>query len=270
MSSVIKDNSSSIITINNNSSAAEEEEPELTSDHLDFGSMIEMDPPRSSIDIEMGDLSKKSLLDNMPTSGGSSAASSGVTKGSTSSSSGGSSSNSSSSSSSSGGGGTVSFSPVPPGDEDEFGVIHRRTGKPAPAIANLTNCILAAGAVSGSYALSQSGLFLGLVAYVAIGSLMDYSLNLLVREANITGVYDYKELCKKGYGWPGYAAITFAQWGQSYGSMVTYLIIATDTFLSLSQLISGNGEPLLSRSIFILILVGAIVLPLSFLKSVSA
>ena len=247
MSNVLNSNSSSSVL--SGSSAAEEGEPTLNNDHLDFGSMIEVEEPRSSIDIEMGDLSKKSLLDNSPHNDHDRRPRSDLSV-------------------SPSGTPTVTFEP--PSNDEDFGIVRRRTGKPAPAIANLTNCILAAGAVSGSYALSQSGLFLGLIAYVAIGSLMDYSLNLLVREANITGVYDYKELCKKGYGWYGYAAITFAQWGQSYGSMVSYLIIATDTFLALSQLVTGNGEPLVSRSLLAIILVAVIVLPLSFLKSVSA
>lgn len=246
MSSVLNNSNSSVFSTNDGAGGGEGE-PTLNNDHLDFSSMVSLDAPRSSIDIEMGDLSKRSLLDNSPNNDHERRSDPSVSPSGTP---------------------TVTFEP--PSNDEDFGIVRRRTGKPAPAIANLTNCILAAGAVSGSYALSQSGLFLGLIAYVAIGSLMDYSLNLLVREANITGVYDYKELCKKGYGWYGYAAITFAQWGQSYGSMVSYLIIATDTFLALSQLVSGNGEPLVSRSLLAIILVAVIVLPLSFLKSVSA
>lgn len=237
---------SSILT-NNDDNIADipEGEPTLDNAHLDFSSMTtSIEPSRSSIDIEMDDLSQESLLTSPSPDGQKNPNNSAFL--------------------------LPDISIEPPSNDEDFGIVQHRTGKPAPAIANLTNCILAAGAVEGSYALSQSGLFLGLIAYVVIGSLMDYSLNLLVREANITKVYDYKELCKKGYGWWGYAAITFAQWGQSYGSMVSYLIIATDTFLSLSQLLTGDGEPLVSRSILAIMLVAVIVLPLSFLKSVSA
>lgn len=254
-----------IITNSDAGGDIHEGEPTLNNDHLDFNSMIESTTPRTSIDssrpsldisrssfdIEMDDLSHKSLISQFP----------GIAERKHDL-------DSVPDLDHSGSVPTVSF--VPPSNDEDFGIVRTRTGKPAPAIANITNCILAAGAVSGSYALSQSGLFLGLIAYVVIGSLMDYSLNLLVREANITGVYDYKELCKKGYGWYGYAAITFAQWGQSYGSMVSYLIIATDTFLSLSQLLTSDGEPLIPRSFLAIALVATIILPLSFLKSVSA
>lgn len=173
------------------------------------------------------------------------------------------------------------------------------------------NCILAAGAVGGPYALAQAGLPLGLFAYCGVAMLMDYSLILLVETAITNKILDYQAMCKKGafepfkksppsshsllcspllrsqnkttktaLGWMGYVILSLVQFGQGYGCMVTYLMVAADTVESLLMVLLSIIGPekvpaiavklMLDRRIIVLVLVFCIILPICFLRNITS
>eukprot|EP00727_Mastigamoeba_balamuthi_P006223 m51a1_g222 hypothetical protein (489) ;mRNA; r:48577-50841 len=149
---------------------------------------------------------------------------------------------------------------------------------PVPAIANLVNCILAAGAVGGPYALANAGMPLGIIAYIAVAILMDYSLVTLVGTAISTQIFDYQGMCQKAFGKPGYIILSLVQWGQGYGCMVAYLMIAGDTAESIVHMClsltgtegSGFAQIVVNRKLIIATIFFVCVLPICFLKDITS
>jgi len=144
------------------------------------------------------------------------------------------------------------------------------------AVANIVNCILAAGAVGGGYALLNMGIVLGVILYIASASLMDMSLLLLVHVAINQRVFDYQGLCKRALGGFGYIYTSIVQWGQGYGCMVTYLMVAADTVESLLRLLLSFGNPsaklvsVITDRRLIVCVVLCVCLPISFLKNIGS
>jgi len=161
-------------------------------------------------------------------------------------------------------------------DEIKKGETHGSSKGTTAAVANIVNCILAAGAVGGGYALLNMGVVLGIILYVASASLMDLSLLLLVHVAIDQRVFDYQGLCKRALGMFGYIYTSIVQWGQGYGCMVTYLMVAADTVESIIRLLMSFGSPsetlvnVFTDRRLIVVMVLCVVLPISFLKNIGS
>jgi len=144
------------------------------------------------------------------------------------------------------------------------------------AVANIVNCILAAGAVGGAYALLNMGIVVGVFLYIFSVTLMDLSLILLVHVALHERIFDYQALCKRALGMFGYIYTSIVQWGQGYGCMVTYLMVAADTVESVLRLLLSLGDPsegvvsFFTDRRFIVCMVLCVVTPISFLKNISS
>jgi len=144
------------------------------------------------------------------------------------------------------------------------------------AVANIVNCILAAGAVGGAYALLNMGIVMGVILYIFSVTLMDLSLLLLVHVAINQHIFDYQGLCKRALGMFGYIYTSIVQWGQGYGCMVTYLMVAADTVESVLRFLLSLGDPsdgvvaFLTDRRFIVAMVLCVVTPISFLKNISS
>ena len=167
-----------------------------------------------------------------------------------------------------------------PGAEAEEGALDaaaRRRGA-TEAVANIVNCILAAGAVGGAYALLNTGVVTGVVLYVLSAALMDASLKLLVHVAARVRIFDYQGLCARALGVFGYVYTSAVQWGQGYGCMVTYLMVAADTVESVLRMVlalagsSADGRlgAVLTDRRAIVAAVLCVVLPLCFLRNISS
>lgn len=167
-----------------------------------------------------------------------------------------------------------------PGVEPEEGApdaAKRRQGA-TEAVANIVNCILAAGAVGGAYALLNTGVVTGVVLYVLSAALMDASLMLLVHVAAQVRIFDYQGLCARALGVFGYVYTSAVQWGQGYGCMVTYLMVAADTVESVLRMMlalagssadGGLGAVLTDRRAIVAAVL-CVVLPLCFLRNISS
>jgi len=144
------------------------------------------------------------------------------------------------------------------------------------AVANIVNCILAAGAVGGAYALLNMGIVIGVILYIVSVSLMDLSLLLLVHVALNQRVFDYQALCRQALGMFGYIYTSIVQWGQGYGCMVTYLMVAADTVESVFRFVFSLGDPSEGVVSFftdrrvIVVLVLCVVTPISFFKNIGS
>jgi len=156
------------------------------------------------------------------------------------------------------------------------GTTHGSKKGATEAVANIVNCILAAGAVGGGYALLNMGIVMGIILYVISASLMDLSLLLLVHVAINQHVFDYQGLCRRALGMFGYIYTSIVQWGQGYGCMVTYLMVAADTVESVFLLFLSFGDA--SESVvaivtdrrLIVAIVLCVVLPICFLKNIGS
>lgn len=162
-------------------------------------------------------------------------------------------------------------------EEGALDAAARRRGA-TEAVANIVNCILAAGAVGGAYALLNTGVVTGVVLYVASAALMDASLGLLVHVAAQTRIFDYQGLCARALGVFGYVYTSAVQWGQGYGCMVTYLMVAADTVESVLRMVlalagrgadAGLGAALTDRRLIVAAVL-VVVLPLCFLRNIGS
>jgi len=162
------------------------------------------------------------------------------------------------------------------GVEVEQGTVKPSKKGATEAVANIVNCILAAGAVGGAYALLNMGIVMGVLLYLVSVSLMDLSLLLLVHVAIDQHIFDYQALCKAALGMFGYIYTSIVQWGQGYGCMVTYLMVAADTVESVFRFLFSLGDPsegvvsFFTDRRFIVCMVLCVVTPISFLKNIGS
>jgi len=145
----------------------------------------------------------------------------------------------------------------------------------AGAIFNFINSIVGAGIIGLPFAISEAGIWLGLIMLVACGALTDYSVRLLVDTGVRVGKYDYEELCEHFLGRAGYIACSLFMFVFAMGAMMAYTVIIGDTVptvLHAMHVLPEGMDPHDSgtRTWITLVCSIVVVLPLCLLKSMAS
>ncbi|KAJ3163078.1 hypothetical protein HDU86_002247 [Geranomyces michiganensis] len=139
------------------------------------------------------------------------------------------------------------------------------------ATFNFTNSIVGAGIIGLPYSFYKAGFVAGVTLLFALTYVVDWTVNLLIRDAKMAGKNSYQDLVWHCFGKRGYIAISFFQFVFAYGA---YAVIVGDTLpLVLSHLVAETNifYPILaSRRAMITITTLFVSLPLSMFRDISA
>ncbi|KAJ3937497.1 MAG: amino acid transporter [Lentinula lateritia] len=97
------------------------------------------------------------------------------------------------------------------------------------SIANMANSILGAGIIGLPYAINQAGFFMGFLLLVVLCGVTDWTINLIVINAKLSGSHTYIEIMNHCFGSSGRAAVSFFQFSFAFGGMCAFGIIIGDT-----------------------------------------
>ncbi|XP_072221676.1 probable sodium-coupled neutral amino acid transporter 6 [Leuresthes tenuis] len=135
------------------------------------------------------------------------------------------------------------------------------------SVFNLMNAIMGSGILGLAYAMASTGIVGFSILLVLVSSLAAYSIHLLLKLCDQTGINSYEDLGGKALGKPGKVLVGIAILVQNIGAMSSYLFIlkselpaAINSFLSPED--TGNAWYDNGRLLLILVTV-CIVLPLS-------
>ncbi|KAI8592233.1 transmembrane amino acid transporter protein-domain-containing protein [Geranomyces variabilis] len=142
------------------------------------------------------------------------------------------------------------------------------------ATFNFTNSIVGAGIIGLPYSFYRAGFVAGVTLLFALTYVVDWTVNLLIRDAKMAGKNSYQDLVWHCFGKRGYIAISVFQFIFAYGAMCAYAVIVGDTLpLVLSHLVADTNifYPILaSRRAMIALCTLFISLPLSMFRDISA
>ncbi|KAJ3014706.1 hypothetical protein HKX48_004999 [Thoreauomyces humboldtii] len=147
------------------------------------------------------------------------------------------------------------------------------------ATSNFTNSIVGAGIIGLPYSFFKAGFVSGVLLLFALTLVVaidrvDWTVNLLIRDAKMSGTNSYQDLVWHCFGKRGYMAISVFQFIFAYGAMCAYAVIVGDTLpLVLSHVVASDSiiYPIISsRRIMITLCTIFISLPLSMFRDVTA
>lgn len=136
---------------------------------------------------------------------------------------------------------------------------------------NLSNAILGAGVGGMPFALKEAGFYSGFLLIIIVALSSDYSVRLLITQAQMVKKKYYEQLVQSQFGRVGYVAVTAAMGIFAYGAMCAYLIGIGDTMSIVASNMGGmdlKAHPWIKRVVLTSIATGA-VLPLSCLKDMA-
>ncbi|XP_020500909.2 probable sodium-coupled neutral amino acid transporter 6 [Labrus bergylta] len=137
----------------------------------------------------------------------------------------------------------------------------------ASSVFNLMNAIMGSGILGLAYAMASTGIVGFCILLVVVSSLAAYSIHLLLKLCDQTGINSYEGLGERALQKPGKVLVGIAILIQNIGAMSSYLFIlkselpaAINSFLSSH----GTGDAWYQDGRMLLILVSlCIILPLS-------
>ncbi|XP_076605701.1 putative sodium-coupled neutral amino acid transporter 6 [Chaetodon auriga] len=142
----------------------------------------------------------------------------------------------------------------------------------ASSVFNLMNAIMGSGILGLAYAMASTGIIGFCILLIIVSSLAAYSIHLLLKLCDQTGINSYEDLGGKALQKPGKVLVGIAILIQNIGAMSSYLFIlkselpaAISSFLSPDS--TGNAWYEDGRLLLILITL-CVVLPLSMLPKI--
>ncbi|XP_030247263.1 putative sodium-coupled neutral amino acid transporter 6 [Sparus aurata] len=140
------------------------------------------------------------------------------------------------------------------------------------SVFNLMNAIMGSGILGLAYAMASTGIIGFCVLLTAVSSLAAYSIHLLLKLCDQTGINSYEDLGGKALQKPGKVLVGIVIIIQNIGAMASYLFIlkselpaAINSFLNADS--TGNAWYEDGRLLLIIVTVG-VVLPLSMLPKI--
>ncbi|XP_017266623.1 probable sodium-coupled neutral amino acid transporter 6 [Kryptolebias marmoratus] len=140
------------------------------------------------------------------------------------------------------------------------------------SVFNLMNAIMGSGILGLAYAMASTGIVGFCILLVLVASLAAYSIHLLLKLCDQTGINSYEDLGEKALKKPGKVMVGIAIVAQNIGAMSSYLFIlkselpaAIYSFLSTEN--TGDAWYADGRLLLILVTV-CIVLPLAMLPKI--
>lgn len=142
------------------------------------------------------------------------------------------------------------------------------------AFMNLANSILGAGIITQPFAIKNAGILGGLLSYVALGFIVDWTLILIVINLTLAGKRTYQDTVEHVMGKKGKLLILFTNGLFAFGGCIGYCIIIGDTIPHVLRAIfsqnDGNVHFWLRRNVIIVMVTTFISFPLSMKRNIEA
>ncbi|CAI4994510.1 AVN_HP_G0038330.mRNA.1.CDS.1 [Saccharomyces cerevisiae] len=142
------------------------------------------------------------------------------------------------------------------------------------AFMNLANSILGAGIITQPFAIKNAGILGGLLSYVALGFIVDWTLRLIVINLTLAGKRTYQGTVEHVMGKKGKLLILFTNGLFAFGGCIGYCIIIGDTIPHVLRAIfsqnDGNVHFWLRRNVIIVMVTTFISFPLSMKRNIEA
>ncbi|XP_076017746.1 putative sodium-coupled neutral amino acid transporter 6 [Genypterus blacodes] len=142
----------------------------------------------------------------------------------------------------------------------------------ASCVFNLMNAIMGSGILGLAYAMASTGIIGFSILLVLVSSLASYSIHLLLKICDQTGVNSYEELGGRALQKPGKVVVAISILVQNIGAMSSYLfILKSELPAAISSFLSANdpgGAWYEDGKILLIIITLLIILPLSLLPKI--
>lgn len=140
------------------------------------------------------------------------------------------------------------------------------------AFMNLANSILGAGIITQPVAIKNAGILGGLIAYIALGFIVDWTLRLIVINLTLAGKRTYQGTVEHVMGKKGKLLILFTNGLFAFGGCIGYCIIIGDTIPHVLRAVfsQNDGEVhfWLRRNVIIVLVTIFISFPLSLKRNI--
>ncbi|XP_045918028.1 probable sodium-coupled neutral amino acid transporter 6 [Micropterus dolomieu] len=142
----------------------------------------------------------------------------------------------------------------------------------ASSVFNLMNAIMGSGILGLAYAMASTGIVGFCILLVVVSSLAAYSIHLLLKLCDQTGINSYEELGERALQKPGKVLVGIAIIIQNIGAMSSYLfILKSELPAAINSLLSSasTGNTWYEDGRLLLVLVTlCVILPLSILPKI--
>lgn len=142
----------------------------------------------------------------------------------------------------------------------------------ASSVFNLMNAIMGSGILGLAYAMASTGIVGFCLLLILVSSLAAYSIHLLLKLCDQTGINSYEELGQKALKKPGKVLVGMAILIQNIGAMSSYLfILKSELPAAISSLLNAEntGSAWYEDGRLLLIIVTVcVVLPLALLPKI--
>ncbi|XP_048200235.1 putative sodium-coupled neutral amino acid transporter 11 [Perognathus longimembris pacificus] len=148
---------------------------------------------------------------------------------------------------------------------------HKGKSCQSAAVFNVVNSIIGSGIIGLPYSMKEAGFPLGILLLFWVSYITDFSLVLLIKGGALSGTDTYQSLVNKTFGFPGYLLLSVLQFLYPFIAMISYNIIAGDTWSKVFQRIPGvDPENLFIGRHFIIVLSTiTFTLPLSLYRDIA-
>lgn len=138
------------------------------------------------------------------------------------------------------------------------------------AFMNMANSILGAGVIGQPFAIRNCGIIGGLIAFIILSLLVDWTLRLIVINLTLTGKKTYQDTVEYVMGRKGRYLVLFSNGLFAFGGCIGFCIIIGDTIPQVLRAFFGSSHFLLRRNVIITLVTLLISYPLSLQRNIEA
>ncbi|QLQ78751.1 hypothetical protein HG537_0B01000 [Torulaspora globosa] len=138
------------------------------------------------------------------------------------------------------------------------------------AFMNMANSILGAGVIGQPFAIKNCGIIGGLVAFIALSFLVDWTLRLIVINLTVASKKTYQDTVEYVMGRKGKYLVLLSNGLFAFGGCIGFCIIIGDTIPQVLRAFLGSSHFLLRRNVVITLVTLFISYPLSLQKNIEA
>lgn len=138
------------------------------------------------------------------------------------------------------------------------------------AFMNMANSILGAGVIGQPFAIKNCGIMGGLVVFVVLSFLVDWTLRLIVINLTLAGKKTYQDTVEYAMGPKGRYLVLLSNGLFAFGGCIGFCIIIGDTIPHVLRAFFGSSHFLLGRNIIITLVTLLISYPLSLQRNIEA
>ena len=138
---------------------------------------------------------------------------------------------------------------------------------------NYINSILGSGIIGMPYALKNAGICLGMLLFILVSLISNYTLRLMIRNGELSGSSSYQGVMTFCFGRPGFVFISIIQFIFPFLSVVGFNVGVGDTLSKVFGAFIGEDPQtssllILNRNVIIAVSLLTILLPLSLYKDI--